>query len=46
MISDFETELNSPTTTETRKDFLRSEIEKCWIRVNELRYENIKIITK
>jgi hypothetical protein len=46
MISDFESELNSPNINEVRKVFLQSEIEKCWIRINELRTDNIKIITK
>ena len=46
MISDFEVELNSPNTTQVRRTYLQSEIEKCWVRINELRIENIKIITK
>jgi hypothetical protein len=44
MILDFQVEIESPNTSDARKLFLKSEIEKCWIKINELRTENIKIL--
>ena len=46
MIAEYEAELNSPMTTDERKKFIKDEIQKCWINMNKIRTENIKIITE
>jgi hypothetical protein len=46
MINDLETEFNTPNCSQTRKNNILIEKEKCWVKINELRTQNIKILTK